>query len=92
MAGLDGIINRIDPIQAGYIPQDAPGDAGQNQDFLPRSLADALDALEQDHQFLIRDEVFPESLIRRWLEIKRSEINAINRMPHPYEFTMYFDF
>ena len=56
------------------------------------SLADALDALERDHQFLIRDEVFPESLIRRWLEIKRDEINAINQRPHPYEFTMYFDF
>ena len=92
MAGLDGIINRIDPIAAGYTPQDAPGDSSHNEDFLPRSLADALDALENDHQFLIRDEVFPESLIRRWLEIKNDEINAINQRPHPYEFTMYFDF
>ena len=56
------------------------------------SLADALDALEADHGFLLRGDVFPESLIRRWLEIKREEINAINRRPHPYEFTMYFDF
>jgi glutamine synthetase len=92
MAGLDGIINRIDPIEAGYAPQDAPGEDNQNEDFLPRSLADALDALDNDHQFLVRNEVFPESLIRRWLEIKRDEINAINRLPHPYEFTMYFDF
>lgn len=92
MAGLDGIINRIDPIAAGYTPQDAPGDSSHNDDFLPRSLADALDALENDHQFLIRDKVFPESLIRRWLEIKHDEINAINQRPHPYEFTMYFDF
>jgi glutamine synthetase len=92
MAGLDGIINRIDPIAAGYTPQDAPGDANQNEDFLPRSLADALDALENDHQFLLRNDVFPESLIRRWLEIKHAEINAINQRPHPYEFTMYFDF
>ena len=51
-----------------------------------------LDALETDHQFLVRDEVFPESLIRRWLEIKHDEINAINRRPHPFEFSMYFDF
>ena len=36
--------------------------------------------------------MFPEPLIRRWLEIKQDEINAINRRPHPYEFTMYFDF
>ncbi len=92
MAGLDGIINRIDPIASGYAPEDAPSSAGLHEDFLPRSLADALDALEEDHQFLTRDGVFPESLIRRWLEIKHEEINAINRRPHPYEFTMYFDF
>ncbi|RKZ14620.1 type I glutamate--ammonia ligase [bacterium] len=92
MAGLDGIINRIDPVAAGFTPEDAPSDTARHEDFLPRSLADALDALEADHQFLIRDDVFPESLIRRWLEIKHEEINAINRRPHPYEFTMYFDF
>ena len=92
MAGLDGVINRIDPVAAGYRPEDAPSDASRQEDFLPRSLADALDALQRDHQFLTRDGVFPESLIRRWLELKQDEINAINRRPHPYEFTMYFDF
>jgi glutamine synthetase len=92
MAGLDGIINRIDPIEAGYAPEDAPSSSTAQADFLPRSLVDALDALEADHQFLVRDGVFPEALIRRWLEIKHDEINAINRRPHPYEFTMYFDF
>jgi len=92
MAGLDGIINRIDPVAAGFHPEDAPSDASRQEDFLPRSLADALDALERDHQFLTRDGVFPEALIRRWLEIKDAEIQAINRRPHPYEFTMYFDF
>jgi glutamine synthetase len=92
MAGLDGIINRIDPIKAGYTPQDSSSGGEQTEDFLPRSLADALDALENDFEFLTRDDVFPESMIRRWLEIKRDEINAINQRPHPYEFTMYFDF
>lgn len=92
LAGLDGILNRIDPMQAGFAPEDAPSTTGRQQDFLPRSLADALDALEQDHSFLLRGDVFPESLIRRWLDIKRVEINAINGRPHPYEFTMYFDF
>ncbi len=92
MAGLDGIINRIDPIAAGYAPEDAPSENIRQADYLPRSLDDALDALKQDHQFLVRDEVFPESLIHRWLEIKWDEINTINRRPHPYEFTMYFDF
>jgi glutamine synthetase len=92
MAGLDGVIRKIDPIQAGFAPEDAPSDTGHSEDFLPRSLADSLDALERDHEFLCRGEVFPEGLIQRWLEIKRDEISAINTRPHPYEFTMYFDF
>jgi len=92
MAGLDGVVNKIDPIAAGYAPEDAPSTTGRHEDFLPRSLVDALDALETDHQFLLRGDVFPEALIRRWLEIKQDEINAINRRPHPFEFTMYFDF
>ena len=92
MAGLDGVINRIDPLTAGFAPEDAPSDTSRQEDFLPRSLADALDALERDHNYLLRGDVFPEPLIRRWLELKHDEIAAINTRPHPYEFTMYFDF
>ena len=74
-------------------PEDSPSpDAAKTGAFLPRSLDDALDALEQDHQFLLRNDVFPEALIRRWLDIKHGEIQAINTRPHPYEFSMYFDF
>jgi glutamine synthetase len=92
MAGLDGIINKIDPMTSGWQPADAPSqDSRKDAEFLPRSLDDALDALEADHQFLLRDGVFPEALIRRWLEVKRDEIGRINQRPHPYEFTMYFD-
>jgi len=94
MAGLDGIVNRIDPVARGWQPADAPSEATREhlQGYLPRTLDDALDALEADHRFLLRDDVFPEALIRRWLEIKREEISRINKRPHPYEFTMYFDF
>lgn len=94
MAGLDGVINKIDPVEAGYRPEDAGGAraADYEPDFLPRSLHDSLDALEKDHAFLLYNDVFPESLIKRWLEIKWDEIAAINQRPHPYEYTMYFDF
>jgi len=92
MAGLDGIINRIDPVARGWQPADAPSpDSRKDAEFLPRSLDDALDALEQDHAFLLHGGVFPEALIHRWLEVKRDEIGRINQRPHPYEFTMYFD-
>jgi len=87
MAGLDGVLQRIDPLAEGFGPDEPPEKAR----FLPRSLDDALDALEQDHEFLLRDGVFPTELITRWLDTKRGEIQAINRRPHPYEFTMYFD-
>lgn len=92
MAGIDGVVHEIDPEAAGFHPEDAPSpDRQKTADFLPRSLDDALDALASDHQFLLVNGVFPEALIHRWIEIKRSEIMAINRRPHPYEFTMYFD-
>jgi len=93
MAGLDGILNEIEPVREGFPPEDAPSpDTAQQTAFLPRSLDDALDALASDHKFLLREDVFPESLIHRWLEIKHREIQAINTRPHPYEFSMYFDF
>jgi len=79
-------------VKAGFAPEDAPSSTARQADFLPRSLADSLDALEKDHKFLLRGDVFSEALIRRWLEIKNDEINAINQRPHPYEFSMYFDF
>jgi len=92
MAGIDGIVNEIDPYEHGFHPEDAPTNEKRGEvEFLPRSLADALDALEKDHDFLLRNDVFPEVLIRRWIEIKNQEIQAISRRPHPYEFTMYFD-
>ncbi len=92
MAGIDGIVNKIDPMERGWQPADAPHQESRKEaEFLPRNLDDALDALEGDHQFLLRDDVFPEPMIRRWLEIKRDEIGRINQRPHPYEFTMYFD-
>jgi glutamine synthetase len=93
MAGLDGIVEGISPGDVGFPPEDAPSpNATREAGFLPRSLDDALDALKVDHKFLLRSGVFPEALIHRWLEIKRREIQAINTRPHPYEFSMYFDF
>ncbi len=92
MAGLDGVLNQIDPVERGWQPADAPSpDSRKDAEFLPRSLDDALDALEADHAFLLHGDVFPEGLVRRWLEIKRDEIGRINQRPHPYEFEMYFD-
>ncbi len=90
MAGIDGIQNRIDPTHEGYGPLDTNVFDKSNVHFLPRNLDEALDALESDHEFLMRDGVFPEPLIRQWIKTKREETHAIATMPHPFEYKMYF--
>jgi Fe-S oxidoreductase len=59
---------------------------------LPGSLEEALDALERDHEFLLKGEVFTEDVVRTWIEYKRkNEVDAIRMRPHPYEFALYYD-
>jgi len=94
MAGIDGIVNRIDPRQEGYGPFDTNIFSEAMKDkvrFLPRNLDDALEALEQDHEFLLRGDVFPQDLLQRWIQLKRDEIMEIATMPNPFEYKLYFD-
>ena len=93
MAAIDGIQNKIspgEPLDADIYelsPEDAAGIA-----TTPASLAESLDALEQDHEFLLRGDVFTRDVISTWIEYKRqNEVDAIRLRPHPYEFCMYFD-
>ncbi len=89
MAGLDGIERGIDPVAEGYGPAEtlAPGAAP----VLPRSLDDALDALDEDRAFLERGGVFPPSLLDQWIDARRSQAAAVAEQPHPAEFVLYFD-
>ena len=58
----------------------------------PSSLDEALDELENDHDFLLQGDVFTADVIHYWIKYKReNEIDAIRMRPHPYEFCMYFD-
>ena len=93
MAGLDGIENKIDPGQP--LDKDiydlAPEEL-KKVPSMPGSLEDALDALEADHQFLLKGDVFTEPLIDTYIEYKRSkEVQAVKLRPHPYEFALYYD-
>jgi glutamine synthetase len=90
MAGIDGIQRGFDPgAPADYdLFEDADGDVPQ----VPGSLAESLDALEADHEFLLRDGVFTEDLIRTWIDWKReNEIDVVRLRPHPAEFSLYYD-
>jgi glutamine synthetase len=93
MAGLDGIENRIDPGEPldkdiyGLSPAEL-----SKVPSVPGSLEGALNALESDHEFLIKGDVFTQDVIETWLEYKREkEIDSVRLRPHPYEFKLYFD-
>ena len=59
---------------------------------LPGSLDEALQALEEDHDFLLKGDVFTQDVIDRWIDYKReNDINELRLRPHPYEFFMYYD-
>jgi len=93
MAGLDGIRNKIEPPKP--IDKDLyelePAEAAKVKS-VPGSLEQVLDALEKDHDFLLRGDVFTKDVIETWLKYKRTkELDAIRLRPHPYEFALYFD-
>src|SRR5438046_1639582 len=93
MAGLDGIENKIDPGQ----PLDKDiYDLGPEElakvPSMPGGLDEALEALESDHQFLLKGDVFTEELVQTYIDYKREkEVNAMRLRPHPYEFALYYD-
>jgi glutamine synthetase len=59
---------------------------------MPASLEEALDCLSEDHDFLLKGDVFSEDLIETFIEYKRkNEADAIRLRPHPYEFALYYD-
>ena len=93
MAGLDGIRNKIEPPKP--IDKDLyelePEEAAKVKS-VPGSLEQVLDALERDHDFLLKGDVFTKDVIETWINYKRTkEIDAIRLRPHPYEFALYFD-
>lgn len=96
MAGLDGFRKQIDPQQRGWGPYDfnlydLPPEEQKKIRSLPRSLDEALDALEADHDYLTAGGVFPERLIEVWCKRKRKESNQVLQIPSPAEFAMYYN-
>ncbi len=93
MAGLDGIINKIDPGEP--MDKDTYHLTGKDRakvKTVPGSLEESLRALEKDHKFLLEGGVFTQDVIDIWIEYKwEREIDAVRLRPHPYEFYLYFD-
>ena len=92
MAGLDGIQNKIDPGE----PLDKniyelPPEELARVPNVAASLAEALDALENDTEFLLKGDVFTRDFLEMWVTQKRKEHDALRLRPHPYEFMMYYE-
>ncbi len=93
MAGVDGIQNKIDPGDPfdkdlySLSPEELKGIP-----TMPGSLADALDCLEKDHEFLLKGEVFTRDLLEEWAALKKEqELNLFYQRPTPLEYELYFD-
>jgi glutamine synthetase len=94
LAGIDGVVNRIDPVKAGFGPSDRNISEESIKDhvqFLPRNLEEALDALAADNAFLKRGGIFSDDLLSQWTTLKEAEIKSIGTMPHPFEYKLYFN-
>ena len=93
MAGLDGVQNKImppDPMDRDLY--DLPPEELAKVESTPGSLEEVLDALEADHDFLLKGDVFTPDVIENWIEYKRThEVDPIRLRPHPHEFALYFD-
>jgi len=95
MAMIDGIQNKADagkPLDRDIYEMTRHEMKEMGIRTTPGSLAEAIDALEADHAFLLRADVFTEDLIQTWIEWKRSkELDPIRLRPHPHEFSLYYD-
>jgi glutamine synthetase len=93
MAGLDGIQNKIDP--GNPLDKDIyelPLQELAQIKSVPGSLAESLDALESDYEFLLKGGVFTEDLISTWLDYKReNEVIPVQLRPTPHEYSLYYD-
>ncbi len=93
MAGLDGVINRIDPGEPlDKDIYDMEPEELKNVPSTPGSLEAALKALENDHEYLLKGDVFTEDVIETWIKYKMDkEVKPMALQPHPYEFGLYYD-
>jgi glutamine synthetase len=92
LAGLDGIQNKIDPGE----PMDKnlyelPPEEMAKVPQILGSLEEAINALEKDHEFLLKGDVFTQDFLDMWTGAKRKEHDALRLRPHPYEFFLYYD-
>ena len=93
MAAMDGIADKTDPGKPLDVNiYDLTPEQAAEVPTTPATLEDALKALKEDHDFLIKGSVFTPDVINTWIEYKmENEVEALRLRPHPYEYVMYYD-
>ena len=91
MAGLDGIQKKIHPGQAiDKDLYDLPPEELVNVATVAESLNQAVESLEQDHDFLLQGDVFSKDFIKSCIRLRRDDIERVSCLVHPVEFEMYY--
>ena len=91
MAGIDGIRNRIDP--GDPIDRDLYELSREEERSIPHicaTLAEALDELREDREFLTASGVFTDDMIDAYIDLKMEEVDRMLMATHPCEFDMYY--
>ncbi|MDP8231888.1 MAG: type I glutamate--ammonia ligase, partial [Candidatus Zophobacter franzmannii] len=96
MAGLDGIKNKYNPADFNFGPYDENIFAWSEEkkaelSSVPANLEEALDALKEDHEYLLAGDVFNKELIESHINEKMKEVHEVNNRPHPYEMNLYYN-
>ena len=97
LAGIDGIVNEMDPTKGGFGPFDTDvfgwsAEERKRIKGLPTSLGQAMEALADDQDFLLAGGVMDTEFIQDWIDYKTThEHLQVRDRPHPYEMMLYFD-
>lgn len=91
MAGLDGIKNKIHPGDAmDKDLYDLPAEEAKAIPQVAHSLDQALDALDNDREFLTSGGVMDDDMIDAYIELKMEEVTRLRMATHPVEFDQYY--
>ena len=92
MAGLDGIERKIDPGEPmDRNLYDLPPEEAANIKHVPDSLKGSIDALQEDHDFLLRGNVISSDFVANYIELKTEEYDEVRLRTHPFEYFLYYD-
>jgi len=91
MAGMDGILNKIHPGDAmDKNLYDLPPEEAEDIPTVATSLEQALEALQNDKDFLMQGGVFTEDMLQGYIDLKMEEVTRLRMSTHPVEFDMYY--